>query len=87
MSWSSMALLQATPNAPPPSMNTSTSSREPQRAGEIGNRAPKANKACMPCRARKVKCDAAVVGLPCSTCTSRQCAKECVQLVRKGRTR
>ncbi|GFP51862.1 fusaric acid cluster transcription factor FUB12 [Trichoderma asperellum] len=65
-----------------PSMNTSGS--EPQRAhGETGKRAPKANKSCLPCRVRKVKCDATVIGLPCSSCTSRQCAKDCVLHVRK----
>ncbi|KAL7974302.1 fungal-specific transcription factor domain-containing protein [Trichoderma sp. SZMC 28014] len=68
-------------------MNTSASGSEPQRAGEIGKRALKANKACVPCRVRKAKCDAAVVGLPCGSCTSRQCAKECVLPVRKARTR
>ncbi|RFU35528.1 hypothetical protein B7463_g802, partial [Scytalidium lignicola] len=68
-------------------MNTSASGSEPQRAGETGKRALKANKACVPCRARKVKCDAAVIGLPCSSCTSRQCAEDCVLPVRKGRTR
>ncbi|KAM0454498.1 hypothetical protein ACHAPV_008369 [Trichoderma viride] len=65
-----------------------TSAREPQRGQrEIGKRAPKANKSCLPCRVRKVKCDATVIGLPCSSCTSRQCAKDCVLHVRKGRSR
>ncbi|OAA60299.1 chitinase [Niveomyces insectorum RCEF 264] len=41
---------------------------EPQTPGESGKRVPKANKACVPCRVRKVKCDAAAVGLPCSSC-------------------
>ncbi|KAK4234847.1 cutinase transcription factor 1 beta [Achaetomium macrosporum] len=64
----------------------STSGSEPQRApGETGNRAVTANKACVPCRLRKVKCDAAMIGLPCSSCTSRECAKDCVVPVRKGR--
>jgi hypothetical protein len=57
------------------------------RSGEAGRRALKANKACVPCRARKTKCDAAEIGLPCSSCTSRQCAKDCVLPVRKGRVR
>ncbi|KAF4614328.1 hypothetical protein G7Y89_g15409 [Cudoniella acicularis] len=68
-------------------MNTSASGSEPQRAGETGKRALKANKACVPCRARKVKCDAAEIGLPCSSCTSRQSAEDCVLPARKGRTR
>ncbi|KAL2432854.1 Fusaric acid cluster transcription factor FUB12 [Exophiala dermatitidis] len=68
-------------------MNSSDSESEPQRAGETGKRILKANKACAPCRARKVKCDAAVVGLPCSSCISRQCANDCVLHVRKARTR
>ncbi|KAJ5396940.1 transcriptional regulator family: Fungal Specific TF [Penicillium cosmopolitanum] len=63
------------------------SGAEPPRvSGEAGKRALKANKACVPCRARKTKCDAAEIGLPCSSCTSRQCAKDCVLPVRKGRT-
>jgi hypothetical protein len=68
-------------------MNTSASGSEPQRAGETRKRALKVNKTGVPCRARKVKCDAAVIGLPCSSCTSNQCAEECVLPVRKGRTR
>ncbi|KAH8907820.1 hypothetical protein BR93DRAFT_911878 [Coniochaeta sp. PMI_546] len=68
-------------------MDTSAAGSEPQRAGEVGKRALKVNKACVPCRARKVKCDAAVIGLPCSNCTGRQCAEDCVLPVRKGRAR
>ncbi|KUJ21871.1 uncharacterized protein LY89DRAFT_637897 [Mollisia scopiformis] len=71
-------------------MDPSASGSEPQTAGDTGGRplkANKANKACVPCRARKVKCDAAVTGLPCSSCTSRRGAKDCVLPVRKGRTR
>ncbi|KAI2733482.1 transcriptional regulator family: Fungal Specific TF [Penicillium roqueforti] len=56
-------------------------------SGQAGKRALKANKACVPCRARKTKCDAAEIGLPCSCCTSRQCVKDCVLPVRKGRAR
>ncbi|KAF2228834.1 hypothetical protein EV356DRAFT_537744 [Viridothelium virens] len=74
-------------NAPPSPMSSPASDGEPQRAGETGKRAHKANKACVPCRVRKVKCDAAVSGLPCSSCTSRQCTKDCVLPVRKRRTR
>ncbi|TXC08965.1 hypothetical protein FocTR4_00004477 [Fusarium oxysporum f. sp. cubense] len=29
---------------------------------------PKISKACVPCRTRKIKCNAAVVGLPCGSC-------------------
>ncbi|KAI9713834.1 MAG: hypothetical protein M1820_000564 [Bogoriella megaspora] len=68
-------------------MNTPASDSEPQRMGGTGKRVLKANKACVPCRVRKVKCNAAVVGLPCSSCTGRQCAKDCALPVRKGRTR
>jgi hypothetical protein len=74
----------ATDATSPPLMNPSGA--EP-RSGEAGRRALKANKACVPCRARKTKCDAAEIGLPCSSCTSRQCAKDCVLPVRKGRVR
>ncbi|XWW95611.1 hypothetical protein V2A60_003576 [Cordyceps javanica] len=33
-------------------------------------------KACVPCRVRKTKCDAATAGLPCSGCVSRDCAEK-----------
>ncbi|KEF63210.1 uncharacterized protein A1O9_01187 [Exophiala aquamarina CBS 119918] len=65
-------------------MNTSASDSEPQTARETGKRPRKANKACVPCRIRKVKCDAAGIGLPCSSCTSRQCTKGCILPVRKA---
>ncbi|KAL1854841.1 hypothetical protein VTK73DRAFT_8686 [Phialemonium thermophilum] len=55
-------------------------------AGKTARTSPHPNKACVPCRARKVKCDAAAIGLPCSSCTSRHCAKDCVLPVRKRRT-
>ncbi|OAQ97261.1 hypothetical protein LLEC1_04756 [Akanthomyces lecanii] len=45
------------------------------------------NKACVPCRARKTKCDAATSGLPCSGCVSRNCAEQCVVAARKRRRR
>lgn len=44
-------------------------------------------KACVPCRARKTKCDAATTGLPCSGCVSRNCAEKCVIATRKQRRR
>ncbi|KAF5672303.1 cutinase transcription factor 1 beta [Fusarium heterosporum] len=47
---------------------------------------PKISKACAPCRARKIKCNAAVVGLPCGSCVSRECPHECVLSARKPRT-
>lgn len=64
-----------------------SASSEPQRGVEAGNRAPKVNKACVPCRLRKVKCDAAVVGLPCSSCKAQQRVDDCTPLIRKGRSR
>ncbi|TRX95114.1 hypothetical protein FHL15_003806 [Xylaria flabelliformis] len=67
-------------------MNNSASDSEPQRVMETGKRAFKANKACMPCRAQKLKCDAAVTGLPCSRCTSKQCVVDCILPVRKRRS-
>ncbi|KAF9768190.1 Fusaric acid cluster transcription factor fub12 [Fusarium sp. DS 682] len=47
---------------------------------------PKISKACVPCRTRKIKCNAAVVGLPCGSCVSRECPEECVLSTRKRRT-
>ncbi|KAL6232810.1 hypothetical protein BDW75DRAFT_216838 [Aspergillus navahoensis] len=46
---------------------------------------PKVSKACVPCRARKVKCNATVIGLPCGSCVSRECPEECILSVRKRR--
>ncbi|KAI0854743.1 fungal-specific transcription factor domain-containing protein [Xylaria cubensis] len=67
-------------------MNNSASDSEPQRVVETRKRSFKANKACMPCRAQKLKCDAALTGLPCSRCTSKQCVVDCILPVRKRRT-
>lgn len=62
--------------------------RETQAAPQrTRKQAATANKACVLCRLRKVKCDAAAVGIPCSNCVGRECAKDCVLPVRKGRTR
>ncbi|KAF5013581.1 hypothetical protein FDECE_441 [Fusarium decemcellulare] len=36
------------------------------------NHRAKPSKACVPCRERKVKCDAPVIGLPCSSCRRRR---------------
>ncbi|KAH7142085.1 fungal-specific transcription factor domain-containing protein [Dactylonectria macrodidyma] len=52
-----------------------------------GNEAAKPSKACVPCRARKVKCDAARIGRPCSSCIGRQCTESCVLSTRKRRSR
>lgn len=68
-------------------MDTSIPTSEQYRAVEPRFRVPKPSKACVPCRARKVKCDAAVAGLPCSSCTSRHCAEACVLSARKRRTK
>ncbi|CAH0023964.1 unnamed protein product [Clonostachys rhizophaga] len=62
--------------------------RPSQRNGSIkSSPLAKRSKACVSCRARKVKCDADVVGLPCSSCTSRQCPETCVLSLRKPRRR
>ncbi|KAG5753533.1 hypothetical protein H9Q72_009960 [Fusarium xylarioides] len=50
-----------------------------------GSSTPKISKACVPCRTRKIKCNAAVVGLPCGSCVSRECPDECVLSARKRR--
>ncbi|KAJ4171932.1 hypothetical protein NW754_007528 [Fusarium falciforme] len=64
-------------------MDYETPSPQQNGAGKRG----KPSKACVPCRARKIKCDAAVTGLPCSSCVSRQCAPNCVLSARKPRRR
>jgi len=84
--WSSTAL-KAITKVPHPAMNTSASNSESQKSGQTGKRYLKVNKACTPCRTRKVKCDGAVTGFPCSSCTSRQCAEDCLLPARKNRTR
>nr|POE90156.1 fusaric acid cluster transcription factor fub12 [Quercus suber] len=68
-------------------MTTPTSNSVTRSAARASRQANNVNKACMPCRTRKVKCDAGVIGLPCSSCTSRQSAQECAVPVRKDRTR
>ncbi|KPM36019.1 hypothetical protein AK830_g10553 [Neonectria ditissima] len=45
----------------------------------------KPHKACVPCRTRKVKCDAALTGIPCGGCVVRKCADSCVLASRKRR--
>ncbi|VUC35401.1 unnamed protein product [Clonostachys rosea] len=60
---------------------------EPQRAGKPRKRALKINRTCVPCRARKIKCDAPMIGLPCSSCSARQCFNDCVLPTRKTRTK
>ncbi|KAJ4215839.1 hypothetical protein NW759_009699 [Fusarium solani] len=64
-------------------MDYETPSPQQNGAGKRG----KPSKACVPCRARKIKCDAAVTGLPCSSCVSRQCVPSCVLSARKPRRR
>ncbi|RMJ17995.1 hypothetical protein CDV36_002310 [Fusarium kuroshium] len=64
-------------------MDCETPSPQQNAAGKRG----KPSKACVPCRARKVKCDAAVTGLPCSSCVSRLCVPTCVLSARKPRRR
>ncbi|KAI8712833.1 Zn(2)-C6 fungal-type domain-containing protein [Fusarium sp. LHS14.1] len=64
-------------------MDYESPSPQQNAAGKRG----KPSKACVPCRARKIKCDAAVTGLPCSSCVSRQCVPNCVLSARKPRRR
>ncbi|KAK7216836.1 hypothetical protein V2G26_004839 [Clonostachys chloroleuca] len=68
-------------------MDTSAANSEPQRTGKLRKRALKVNKTCVPCRSRKIKCDAAVIGLPCGSCSARQCIDDCVLPTRKTRTK
>uniref|UniRef100_A0A8H7K7D3 Xylanolytic transcriptional activator regulatory domain-containing protein n=1 Tax=Bionectria ochroleuca TaxID=29856 RepID=A0A8H7K7D3_BIOOC len=44
-------------------MDTYAANSEPQRTGKLRKRALKINRTCVPCRTRKIKCDAAVIGL------------------------
>ncbi|KAH6890680.1 hypothetical protein B0T10DRAFT_486434, partial [Thelonectria olida] len=59
----------------------------PSSQPDVPTHRGKPSKACVPCRARKVKCNASVVGLPCSSCSSRQCPESCVLSARKRRKR
>ncbi|UPL02224.1 hypothetical protein LCI18_013158 [Fusarium solani-melongenae] len=49
------------------------------------NTSAKLSKSCIPCRNRKTKCDAPVRGLPCSSCTRKECPDRCVLPIRKRR--
>ncbi|KAH8817146.1 hypothetical protein F5884DRAFT_778551 [Xylogone sp. PMI_703] len=44
-------------------------------------------RACLPCRERKLGCDAARVGVPCRRCVDRGCESSCILLARHKRTR
>ncbi|KAK7224457.1 hypothetical protein V2G26_012460 [Clonostachys chloroleuca] len=44
-------------------------------------------KACAPCHTRKIKCDAAITGLPCGRCIARGCSNSCMRPLRHPRTR
>lgn len=47
-----------------------------QSAPEMGRKV----KACIPCHERKVRCDAAIVGIPCSRCAGNSRTHICVML-------
>ncbi|KAI1325756.1 hypothetical protein F5Y16DRAFT_377058 [Xylariaceae sp. FL0255] len=74
-------------NIPHPSMNTSDSNTERRSSRKSKKCDVKVNKACLYCRSRKIKCDASVIGIPCSSCTSRQRAERCTLPNRQSRTR
>ncbi|KAG7418148.1 Cutinase transcription factor 1 alpha [Fusarium oxysporum f. sp. rapae] len=58
---------QSSATAPPaPSTSTSTS------AGGVSFRRQRASRACETCHARKVRCDAASLGVPCTNCVAFQ---------------
>ncbi|KAF9766483.1 Cutinase transcription factor 1 alpha [Fusarium sp. DS 682] len=60
---------QASSAAPaPPSHSTSTSTS----AGGVSFRRQRASRACETCHARKVRCDAASLGVPCTNCVAFQ---------------
>ncbi|CAG9981290.1 unnamed protein product [Clonostachys byssicola] len=44
-------------------------------------------KACAPCHTRKIKCDAAITGLPCGRCIARGCSNSCMRPLRHPRAR
>ncbi|VUC24102.1 unnamed protein product [Clonostachys rosea] len=44
-------------------------------------------KACAPCHTRKIKCDAAITGLPCGRCIARGCSDSCMRPLRHPRAR
>ncbi|KAJ4013898.1 Transcriptional activator of fatty acid utilization [Fusarium irregulare] len=54
------------PGPPAPSTSTSTS------AGGVSFRRQRASRACETCHARKVRCDAASLGVPCTNCVAFQ---------------
>ncbi|KAI5466555.1 cutinase transcription factor 1 alpha [Mariannaea sp. PMI_226] len=56
----------STPTPPAPNMATSTS------VGQTSFRRQRASRACETCHARKVRCDAASLGVPCTNCVAFQ---------------
>lgn len=91
--WNFLFLWALSLSATP--LQTTTGRENPNMANiaaefEVSNtaakRPPRANKACVPCRTRKAKCDASVVGYPCSNCAIRQCPTDCITVTRKIRT-
>lgn len=68
-------------------MDSVSSNDGPRSSIIVRKRAITVNKSCISCRARKVKCDATVVGIPCSVCIGREIAETCRLPTRKDRTR
>ncbi|UPL02549.1 hypothetical protein LCI18_013483 [Fusarium solani-melongenae] len=56
------------PSAAPPAPSTSTSTS----TGAMSFRRQRASRACETCHARKVRCDAASLGVPCTNCVAFQ---------------
>lgn len=50
-------------------------------------RRPTKPSACEACNHRKIKCDSAVIGFPCSTCTNKGRSDSCTPVIRKPRKR
>ncbi|KAK3705618.1 Transcriptional activator of fatty acid utilization [Vermiconidia calcicola] len=73
--WADMASENATPvqQSPPGSMaNSSSAANAPndQMPGHPSFRRQRASRACETCHARKVRCDAASLGVPCTNCVA-----------------
>ncbi|RAL66610.1 hypothetical protein DID88_006300 [Monilinia fructigena] len=58
---------QMTSNQPPAGSNAAPSSQLP---GHASFRRQRASRACQTCHARKVRCDAASLGVPCTNCVA-----------------
>ncbi|PKS11570.1 hypothetical protein jhhlp_003335 [Lomentospora prolificans] len=62
----------STGSATPAASNAQTASNAANAANQVSFRRQRASRACETCHARKVRCDAASLGVPCTNCVAFQ---------------